>query len=155
MGVGLDCPSLTDLVSYLIPSSASWHLFTSCSLRREVFPLQTSQKAMSLKTLKKKEICLVTPALKCMIFISHFSLLGSSWSRGLNFIQKIEPSPSPTLNLPWQPQPPKAQQHSVCNGKSPTLALILSVHHGSCGPGGPFSGGIRHECSCVLHSPLI
>lgn len=51
--------------------------FTLCSLKGEILPLYISQEAMSLKTLKKKEIFLIASVLKCMTSLSRCFLLGS------------------------------------------------------------------------------
>ena len=109
---------------------------------------------MSLKTLKKKKIFLVTPALKCLIFINHFFFFpGSSWNRGLNFIQKSSPLHSfSNLNLPGQLQ---AQQYNVYDRNSPTWSQTLSVLQGSCGPGVPSVVALVFVHSYVLCSPLI
>lgn len=64
---------------------------------------------------------------KCQNFISQFSLLGGSWSRGLHFIQKMEPCSVPHCELAWACSLSDTVQTNTAASPSRTLAL----HHES------------------------
>lgn len=94
-GSWLRLPFPTDLGSCLVSSLALWHFFTFCALRRQIFFFIIDQsKSYVFKDIEEEIFLMILysiTVLKCMLFISHF-LHGHRWSRGLNYIQKKDPS---------------------------------------------------------------
>lgn len=106
------------------------------------------QSKRHLKTLKKKDI-LDKSYVEMHAF--YYFPPGSSWSRNLHFIQKMDP-------LQLHPEPTRRRRPLKLSRALCVVEIALPPprpwlsSRGSCGSWGFFSGSIINEQSCVLHS---